>query len=164
MSPSCLPTLTRRLTTLVAHLFPTYRPVAHMESPHDCLLLLNFLISRFQSLQESLEIELRSAHSIGQIAVDFVEKHSVLADQWIQEWSQDDEEEESKKKEMKLTFYEFLVLCELHIDSYPDIADGLRTIEKLFLPSCSMINPLESSQNTSRSQESGKLTGRRSKK
>jgi hypothetical protein len=131
-----------------------------MES-HDCLLLLNFLITKFENLQETLQIELSSANSIGQVAVDLVEKHVMLADRWIEEWSQDGEE--SKKKEINITFYEFLVVCELYIDLYPEIAHSLRTIERLFLPSCPIINPIESAQNTSRSQESGKLTGRRKK-
>jgi hypothetical protein len=176
-----------------------------ISSPQDCVILLNYLKTKFLLIQSDLEISLSSLTCYGQVAIDLIDKNVYLADQWIKEWSEDDRYENDslskqegyqigqdneinstndQKQSLKsaitrknsqekkddyyyskkvLSFYDFLVLCEIFVDSNPDIAEGVKEIERLFLPICPLVNDSkESRPNTS--NQSNKPMSRRNVK
>jgi hypothetical protein len=138
-----------------------------LQSPENCLHLLNYLILKLQNSQESFQEELTRSPCIGQVAVDMIERNCQLLNQWIEEWSGQEGEIAGEKQQQKrtvITFYELLVVCEIYVDSFPEITQKLKELDLLFLPKCSLIDPSESRPNTSRSQESNKLTGRKARK
>jgi hypothetical protein len=150
-------------------LFPVWEMTQTVQSSENCLHLLNHLILKLQNYQETLQEELSRAPCIGQVAVDLVERNCRLLNRWIEEWSGQEGETTGEKEKQQnnvavITFYELLVVCEIYIDSFPEITQKLKELDQLFLPKCSLIDPSESGPNTSRSQESNKLTGRRGKK
>ena len=148
--------------------------VKELQGPGDYLNLLNYLLLKLQSSQESFQEDLQRHQQLqqsclGQVAVDLIPKYCQLLNQWIHEWLHQEEDHliqppETKQEIQVLTFYELLVVCEIYVDSYPEIAQKLNELNLLFLPKCSLIDPSESRPNTSRSQESNKLTGRKTRK
>lgn len=138
-----------------------------IETAHDCLVLLKYLKSKFLENQERFESELYTINCIGQVAVDLVDRNCSLADNWIKDWmSSDSNDEESKghkkEPEKELTFYDFIVICEIHTDSNPDVSNTLRELEALFLPQCSLLS--DSRPSTSQGQDSARNSARKNKR